>query len=168
MAVSITIVGQGTVQLATASYDQSYSPPDSGTVYHPYGTVYTLTANPAAGWRFKRWHQPTDKSTQDGTYTHQWYPLAFDPSIPGGDSTDNPLTTNLTAPLTDVPDGRRFLLFEGNYDVNYESGSPVHYVFHDLAVTAEFELAPVGPGPILRSDAGVILRSDAGVILHQG
>ena len=168
MSVAITIIGQGTVTQTTASYDETYSL--DGASYRPHGTVYTLTAIPAAGWRFKRWYQPNDKTTQDSTYTHTWYPLSTNPRTPGGESNQNPLQTNLTSPLPDVPDGRFFLLFEGDYDVTYSDGSVVHYVFHDLAITAEFELAPIADGPILRTDGGNprILRSDAGIIIRQG
>lgn len=168
MAVAITIVGQGTVQQVAASYDETYSPDGGLSNYRYNGTVYTLTATPAAGWRFKRWYQPHHQATQDGAFTHTFYPLAANPRSAGGETTTNPLGSNLTTPLTANYGADRCLLFEGDYDQTFSDSSSTHYAISNLAVTAEFELAPVGPGPILRSDAGVILRSDAGVILHQG
>jgi len=173
MSVAITIIGQGTVTQTTASYDESYTA-YGGATLRIAGTVHTLTASAAQGWQFKRWYQPSVQRTSywsDGTSdTYTRYPLAANPRRPGGETSDNPTTTNLPSPLSSPPTVDKLYLFEGSWRESDASGEFGHDEYHDLAITAEFELAPIADGPILRTDSSNprILRSDAGVIIRQG
>ena len=169
MAVSITIVGQGTVQQATAAVSESFRPSVSAIMSYT-GTAYTLTATPAVGWRFAGWtysHRFTQRDSSDAGAT--WTIVSRQTQTVAVQG--NPAASNIQPGVSAwVPDP---YLFEGDNLMDYSPSAQYHdqrikITWDELTITATFEPAPVGPGPILRSDAGVILRSDAGVILHQG